>query len=492
MSQADATSAFSSVRPPEVRAADVTSAGYGGRNSCGQRVELLTVAQTKLPQRGADEHMPVPALQSPTATVLPSAVACIARAVPLPMPLAAPDSITTDGVTASPALTKPPRFSQLHPPPLAAALDAAGGQRIGCTPLDTPLPAEVVPAAPTPAVVAGMAQQRVAAGSPRPPRPLNCFMLFGRHRRQQFKAARAEAEARLSAGAVLPTELRDQAEQSRIIGAEWFALPAAEKAKWRQLAEVEKREHALRHPGYKYKPGPPKTSKAARRRKAAVCRGAAAESRVGTSAAGRTGRNSPAQAGKSPRTVRRRATAFDTGQQLNRFQPRQCQSYLCPMPGLGDSGYGDLWSQQEQRFYCRPPCQHSYNTRDMHISDVQAHQYLFGRRCSCSSMPALHCGRAEPCQGDVAVLPDEALVVDPELELLPLQLPELHTSSPKQQRSRAQSVQPQNDGRASPRDELMRLLLTEWNLVEPCSNSPNPHLNGEHGYSKLQQPPRGQ
>jgi hypothetical protein len=49
---------------------------------------------------------------------------------------------------------------------------------------------------------------------------------------------------------------KDHRHISRIIGLCWAELPEAEKDVWRQKAEIEKQQHALAYPDYRFKPAP--------------------------------------------------------------------------------------------------------------------------------------------------------------------------------------------------------------------------------------------
>ncbi|KAG8715018.1 hypothetical protein FRC08_011114 [Ceratobasidium sp. 394] len=71
------------------------------------------------------------------------------------------------------------------------------------------------------------------------PRPKNAFILY----RSWY----------VKEGFLADVE-NDHREISRIVGRIWRELPDAERDIWRAKAEEEKREHALKHPNYKYSP----------------------------------------------------------------------------------------------------------------------------------------------------------------------------------------------------------------------------------------------
>ncbi|UKZ80563.1 hypothetical protein TrVFT333_008325 [Trichoderma virens FT-333] len=72
-----------------------------------------------------------------------------------------------------------------------------------------------------------------------PPRPRNSFMLYRQHHQSSV--------AKDNKGSSNP-------EISKIIGNMWKRLTEHEREIWTQLAEEEKKHHALKYPGYRYKP----------------------------------------------------------------------------------------------------------------------------------------------------------------------------------------------------------------------------------------------
>jgi len=74
------------------------------------------------------------------------------------------------------------------------------------------------------------------------PRPRNAFILF-RSAFHQRKHLTTAVE-------------KDHRHISRITAFFWAQLPEAEKDVWRQMAELEKKQHALTYPDYRFKPTP--------------------------------------------------------------------------------------------------------------------------------------------------------------------------------------------------------------------------------------------
>ncbi|KAJ4467480.1 high mobility group box domain-containing protein, partial [Lentinula edodes] len=73
------------------------------------------------------------------------------------------------------------------------------------------------------------------------PRPRNAFILFRCDFVRQKKVPdHVEANHR---------------NISRIVGSVWKSMSASQKAPWIAMAEIEKKNHAKAHPGYKYHPG---------------------------------------------------------------------------------------------------------------------------------------------------------------------------------------------------------------------------------------------
>jgi hypothetical protein len=110
----------------------------------------------------------------------------------------------------------------------------------------------------TPATVRADLSTQLDCNGEKITRPLNCFMLFGQHRRAEFKAEREAIGKGGETAEMNNTLLRDQALQSKIIGSEWAELSELEKEEWRQKAQAAKLHHASMYPNYKYKPGAPK------------------------------------------------------------------------------------------------------------------------------------------------------------------------------------------------------------------------------------------
>ncbi|KAF5356157.1 hypothetical protein D9756_003981 [Leucocoprinus leucothites] len=106
---------------------------------------------------------------------------------------------------------------------------------IDYTIFDTPVDISLGALPPRPTSSRALAQGRI-------PRPRNAFMLF----RSAF-----HREKRLA-----KTIEKDHRHISRIIGLCWAELPEAEKDVWRQKAELEKQQHALAYPEYRFKPTP--------------------------------------------------------------------------------------------------------------------------------------------------------------------------------------------------------------------------------------------
>ncbi|KAJ3576288.1 hypothetical protein NP233_g524 [Leucocoprinus birnbaumii] len=100
---------------------------------------------------------------------------------------------------------------------------------------DTPVDISLGALPPRPTASRALAQGRI-------PRPRNAFMLF----RSAF-----HREKRLTNQVE-----KDHRHISRIIAHCWSELPEVEKDVWRQKAELEKQQHALAYPEYRFKPTP--------------------------------------------------------------------------------------------------------------------------------------------------------------------------------------------------------------------------------------------
>ncbi|KXN87538.1 Repressor ROX1 [Leucoagaricus sp. SymC.cos] len=100
---------------------------------------------------------------------------------------------------------------------------------------DTPVDISLGVLPPRPTSSRAFAQGRI-------PRPRNAFMLF----RSAFHRERRLTKA----------VEKDHRHISRIIGLCWAELSEAEKDVWRQKAELEKQQHALAYPDYRFKPTP--------------------------------------------------------------------------------------------------------------------------------------------------------------------------------------------------------------------------------------------
>lgn len=133
------------------------------------------------------------------------------------------------GGSESPHLNFP--FDPPHSAPHAFSSTPLVDYAIFNTPVDISL--GVLP--PRPTSSRALAQGRI-------PRPRNAFMLF----RSAF-----HREKRLAKSVE-----KDHRHISRIIGLCWAELPEAEKDVWRQKAELEKQQHALAYPDYRFKPTP--------------------------------------------------------------------------------------------------------------------------------------------------------------------------------------------------------------------------------------------
>ncbi|KAK0186431.1 hypothetical protein F5146DRAFT_985758 [Armillaria mellea] len=96
---------------------------------------------------------------------------------------------------------------------------------------DAPTPVSSYPSSPA-------SSPSTLSDEPHIPRPWNCFMIF----RSEYVALHKDTlEGKQNTG-------------SQLAGAVWKQLPEERKDHYRALADHRKREHALAHPGYKYKP----------------------------------------------------------------------------------------------------------------------------------------------------------------------------------------------------------------------------------------------
>lgn len=126
----------------------------------------------------------------------------------------------------------PPRFSFKHYHPTSQGLSS-----------DSPIDGNIfrsqvdmsLGAAPPRQTSRALSQGRI-------PRPRNAFMLF----RSAFHRTKHLAQA----------VEKDHRHISRIIAFFWAQLPETEKDVWRQMAEIEKKQHALAYPEYRFKPTP--------------------------------------------------------------------------------------------------------------------------------------------------------------------------------------------------------------------------------------------
>ncbi|XP_006454548.1 hypothetical protein AGABI2DRAFT_176060 [Agaricus bisporus var. bisporus H97] len=113
--------------------------------------------------------------------------------------------------------------------------DFSSPQLVDYSIFDTLVDVSVGTLPPRPTTSRALAQGRV-------PRPRNAFMLF----RSAFHRERR----------LLKSVEKDHRHISRIIGLCWAELSEAEKDVWRQKAELEKQQHALAYPDYRFKPTP--------------------------------------------------------------------------------------------------------------------------------------------------------------------------------------------------------------------------------------------
>ncbi|KAF2867182.1 mating-type protein MAT alpha 1-domain-containing protein [Massariosphaeria phaeospora] len=87
----------------------------------------------------------------------------------------------------------------------------------------------------------------------RPPRPMNCWMMFRDAMHKQFKDMNPDLSVQ---------------QISTLCSREWKVLPAAEKDRYRAMAKHAKEEHQRRFPDYKYNPRRPGEKKKRQSRKA--------------------------------------------------------------------------------------------------------------------------------------------------------------------------------------------------------------------------------
>lgn len=132
-----------------------------------------------------------------------------------------------------PSSSRPPHFP--FGPPQPTPLDFALPPLVDYTIFNTPVDISLGTLPPRPTTSRALAQGRI-------PRPRNAFMLF----RSAF-----HREKRLA-----KTVEKDHRHISRIIGLCWAELSEADKDVWRQKAELEKQQHALAYPDYRFKPTP--------------------------------------------------------------------------------------------------------------------------------------------------------------------------------------------------------------------------------------------
>lgn len=95
----------------------------------------------------------------------------------------------------------------------------------------------------------------------KPPRPMNCWMLFRDNKHKQLKQENPELTVQ---------------EISTICSNAWKTLPAAEKQLWKDKADKAKAAHQLLYPGYKYHPRKPGEKKKRQSRKSMEAAAAAA------------------------------------------------------------------------------------------------------------------------------------------------------------------------------------------------------------------------
>ncbi|KAF9454947.1 hypothetical protein P691DRAFT_799954 [Macrolepiota fuliginosa MF-IS2] len=126
-----------------------------------------------------------------------------------------------------------PRFP--FDPPLSGSHGFSSSALIDYAIFNTPVDISLGALPPRPTTSRALAQGRI-------PRPRNAFMLF----RSAFHRERHLAKS----------VEKDHRHISRIIGLCWAELPEAEKDVWRQKAELEKQQHALAYPDYRFKPTP--------------------------------------------------------------------------------------------------------------------------------------------------------------------------------------------------------------------------------------------
>lgn len=131
----------------------------------------------------------------------------------------------------------------LFSPPHSASPGFSTAPLVDYAIFNTPVDISLGALPPRPTTSRALSQGRI-------PRPRNAFMLF----RSAFNR-----ENRLA-----KTVEKDHRHISRIIGLCWAELSEADKDTWRQKAELEKQQHALAYPDYRFKPTP-RTKQAAKR-----------------------------------------------------------------------------------------------------------------------------------------------------------------------------------------------------------------------------------
>jgi hypothetical protein len=78
-------------------------------------------------------------------------------------------------------------------------------------------------------------------------RPANSFMIWSTEKRQQYLIEKNKNKYKYK-------NKINNAEMSKLLGQEWKNLPKFFKLKYKEKADIIKREHKLMYPGYKYEP----------------------------------------------------------------------------------------------------------------------------------------------------------------------------------------------------------------------------------------------